>query len=61
MKIQTVCRDCNDRQVGCHGNCERYIRSKREFEDQKDELRKIKEHEDAYYLYIKQKRSMRYK
>lgn len=39
----TVCKDCRDRQVGCHGSCERYITEKKQKVDEHIAMRK------AYY------------
>lgn len=36
----TCCRDCADRNPGCHGTCEKYIQQKAELEAWKAEQRK---------------------
>lgn len=30
--VGKCCRDCKERHVGCHGSCEKYKKSKEEFE-----------------------------
>lgn len=40
-KKEQPCKDCKDRYVGCHADCERYAR-------QKAELRRVKEARDKY-------------
>ena len=34
------CKDCDERYIGCHGKCERYIVEKEEHQRQKDQERK---------------------
>ena len=42
VKFQPVCRDCENRKVGCHNECQTYLDTKREYERKRDEERKIK-------------------
>lgn len=37
-----TCKDCKERHVGCHGNCEKYIQAKELCEKRKEEYRKFK-------------------
>lgn len=51
VKFQPVCKDCENRKVGCHNQCQTYLDAKREFDRYKDEKRKAEraEHEaDAF-------------
>lgn len=41
------CKDCKDRQLGCHGKCERYINQKDEY------LKRKKEYMDKKVKYDK--------
>lgn len=36
----TCCKDCTDREPGCHGICETYLKQKAEYDAQKAEARK---------------------
>lgn len=48
MRI-TVCKDCEDREIGCHGKCERYIKER----DAREELMAMAKKEKAlYYDYV---------
>lgn len=38
MRPKTPCRECDDRQVGCHINCEKY----KEFKDELEKISKAK-------------------
>lgn len=33
------CKDCKDREIGCHGRCERYIEEKRIVDEQNEKIR----------------------
>lgn len=33
-----VCKDCTEREVGCHSSCERYITAKKEWEAEKNRI-----------------------
>lgn len=39
------CRGCEERYVGCHSSCEKYIKAKEEIEEAKRKERLYKEHE----------------
>lgn len=34
----TACRDCNDRKVGCHATCERYLADRQRYEAEKQQI-----------------------
>ena len=34
----TVCKDCPDRVIGCHSNCERYIAEKADHDAEKTQI-----------------------
>lgn len=38
----TVCKDCTRRRLGCHGNCEDYIKEKSEHEKEREYIRSRK-------------------
>ena len=38
----TCCKGCSDRHIGCHADCEKYIREKEESEAFKAAIRKAK-------------------
>lgn len=40
------CKDCAERQVGCHGKCERYIESKKRLEEYDVMVRAAKTNQD---------------
>lgn len=35
--MKAPCKDCPDRQVGCHSTCEKYIEFKKEADEQRQE------------------------
>ena len=39
MKKITCCKDCTERAVGCHSQCERYLSQKREQTEDKEARR----------------------
>jgi hypothetical protein len=36
------CKDCKDRHINCHAECEKYIQAKQEHEDKQAAIRKSK-------------------
>lgn len=34
------CKNCNDRELGCHSKCKKYEQEKRELEQEKEMMRK---------------------
>lgn len=43
MKLESVCKDCNERHIGCHGYCEKYIEAKIKYEKAKIVVKDIKD------------------
>lgn len=43
MKKNSVCKGCEDRHVGCHGKCERYIAETEEIRKEKDAVWKTQD------------------
>lgn len=35
MKLEPVCKNCQDRFDGCHSSCKRYLNAKREYDEKK--------------------------
>lgn len=54
------CKDCRERQVGCHSTCEKYLAQKALHEQEKAELdkRKAEEQDISKYTYEKIMRSV---
>lgn len=40
MAIIRCCKDCDDRVIGCHATCERYLGEKKEIEELKEKIKK---------------------
>ena len=40
--IITPCKDCMERYIGCHSSCEKYIEWRKEFDEQKKEILKVR-------------------
>lgn len=47
----TVCKKCKDRYVGCHSNCEAYIKERDEFEQLKKQIEQEKQRDRVYNDY----------
>lgn len=45
------CKDCKERQVGCHSTCERYIREKNEYNKKSYMIRQKIEKEQRLFDY----------
>lgn len=60
MHRVTVCKDCPDREIGCHASCERYINSKLDLQAHKEVVREAKD-KDREYLDYKRKKYKRWK
>ena len=43
-----VCKDCKERYVGCHGNCERYLNAKAMHNTKMEEMYRLERQEDDY-------------
>lgn len=54
--MSVCCKDCNDRVVGCHSNCQRY----KEYRKDMDDFNQKKKHDDQLdgILYGYNKRKM---
>lgn len=39
------CKDCKQREIGCHANCDLYKHYKKEFESEKEEISKLRNKE----------------
>lgn len=42
MRKIKCCTDCQDRHVGCHGDCEKYKAEREAYEKERDEIRQKK-------------------
>lgn len=60
MHRVTVCKDCPDREIGCHANCERYAEDKRALREHIETVREAK-NKDKEYLDYKRKKYKRWK
>lgn len=40
---QAPCKDCKERELGCHSKCEKYLAFKLERDKEQEQIRKIKE------------------
>lgn len=49
MRIESPCKDCPDRYLGCHDRCEKYQAFKKDKNNYKEELAKTKE-KYAYFI-----------
>lgn len=38
MRKNLVCKDCEERHIGCHADCERYIKETEEIREEKNKL-----------------------
>lgn len=47
--FKSPCKDCEDRAVGCHGSCEKYITVKAAHIEEKSRLRELKEPDRIFY------------
>ena len=54
----TVCKDCSDRKVGCHGTCERYLKAVKQNNYEREMNRR--EMDNLYARATKEKRGNRY-
>ena len=52
----TCCKDCQERQIGCHSNCERYKTAIGDYNKQKEEIKRKKELDDVLYGFNKRKK-----
>lgn len=45
--VSAPCKNCEDRHVGCHSECDRYKKFKEEHESEKAVIREIKDKRNA--------------
>lgn len=43
MRNIVCCKDCTNRHLGCHGNCELYLKEKSEHEKERQHIKSVKE------------------
>ena len=48
----TPCKDCSDRQIGCHGICERYKSWNADHIEQNRKIRTEREKDNLYRSYV---------
>ena len=46
---KSPCKDCVDRQVGCHSTCEKYIAFRKELDDLHEVVERKKRMENDYF------------
>lgn len=51
MRIINTCKDCPNRYIGCHADCETYIQAEQEWQKRKDFIRKAKREAYGYYTF----------
>lgn len=50
--VGKYCRNCEERHVGCHGECTKYLAEKAEYEKYKAEVKKNKDKDKVHYSYL---------
>ena len=50
-KVGRHCKDCEERHVGCHSECERYLKAKDEHETYTKRVQRLKEEESILYVH----------
>lgn len=53
--LQAPCKDCNDRHVGCHAECQKYKDYKTEHAKQQTFIRRLDEEDNAFRCYKEEK------
>lgn len=56
---QAPCKDCNDRQLGCHDRCEKYLNFKAENEKTKNMIRESKREISLHIEYLAREKEKR--
>lgn len=56
MRPKSPCKDCEERELRCHSQCERYKRYKVELRDYEKQRRENVWDEYADYVYVQQKK-----
>ena len=60
MIMKPPCKDCPDRQVGCHSTCEKYLLYKSELDKIKDSIQRERDFENLVrHRYTKGKPDLR--
>lgn len=59
--IQWPCRDCKNREVGCHATCEAYMKYKLANQKEHDAINQIKYNQSLTYTYTKRRNSINMK
>lgn len=59
--VLTPCKNCTERQIGCHSVCPRYAEYKEAHEAAKQELREIKALDEALDSYERRKSARLFK
>ena len=54
FKMEDVCYNCQNRELGCHSRCERYNTAKAKHLQKKAEIRKSRETDWAFTNYVKE-------
>lgn len=50
MKNDNCCKNCRDRHIGCHSECEKYLTWRKEFEERKRKFKRVVSRvNDGYY------------
>lgn len=52
VKMKGVCKECQNREVGCHGHCETYLNAKAEMQEEKDRIYKAKNLDRMYENFV---------
>lgn len=47
--MNAPCKDCSDRQVGCHSTCEKYIVFSKEKRQRNEIIKKAKHEQNLFY------------
>lgn len=59
MRPKSPCKDCEERELRCHSQCERYKRYKVELRDYEKQRRENVWDEYTDYVYVQQKKGSR--
>lgn len=59
--IVCPCRDCTDRQCGCHSHCEKYKGWRKEYDERKKKIDESKHNESEYLNYVTERKRQIFK
>lgn len=61
MTIKSPCKDCEERVLGCHSNCKKYLKFKKDTQEEKDKIiaGKLAEQQQRSYLSYQSERRRR--